>query len=99
MSLTANNVLLLLQVVAPAALALYLYAKTLPKSKYKSMLMFGLTVLNLGAFTYAWLRNLTIEPNEVNLALGLTGLLSWSISAILIGIALLRFITHKTKNT
>lgn len=98
MSLTAKDFILLLQVVIPAALALYLYAKTLSPSKYKRMLMFGLTVLNLGAFTYAWLRNLTLAATETNLALGLTGLLSWSISAILIGMALLRFITHKTKN-
>jgi len=98
MSLSANTFLLLLQVLLPAVLALYLYAKTLPKSKYKSMLIFGLTVLNLGAFSYAWLRNLFTAPNEVNLALGLTGLLSWSISAILIGLALLRFLTHKSKS-
>lgn len=98
MSLTAKDFLLLLQVVAPAALALYLYAKTLAPSKYKNMLMFGLTVLNLGAFAYAWVRNLFMPPHEVNLALGMTGLLSWSISAILIGLTLLRFIAQKTKN-
>ncbi|MBP6561888.1 MAG: hypothetical protein KA214_00275 [Neisseriaceae bacterium] len=98
MSLTAKDLILLLQVVAPAALALFCYAKTLAPSKYKPMLVFGLTVLNLGAFAYAWLRNLTLAANEPNLALGLTGLLSWSISAILIGMALLRFVTQKTKS-
>ncbi|MBP6115520.1 MAG: hypothetical protein KBC57_05795 [Neisseriaceae bacterium] len=98
MSLTFQDFLLLLQVVLPATLALYLYAKTLAPSKYKRMLMFGLTVLNLGSFAYAWVRNLFMAPNEVNLALGMTGLLSWSISAILIGLTLLHFITLKTKN-